>query len=113
MRHDHLKARFAELSTQLKKETGHISNVSHIIRHPAYQEIASWGEPAIHHMLLDMLDNGPEHWFWALTSITGFNPITEDIAGHMQSMTDVWLVWGVANGYITDTTVDKRYTKKR
>lgn len=103
MRHDQLKTRFLELATQWKKQTGHISRISKRIEHPAYQEIVAMGKSAIHHILLDMIENGPEDWFWALTTITGENPITDDIAGHMQKMADVWIKWGVDHGYVKDT----------
>ncbi len=38
-------------------------------------------------------------WFWALTAITGENPISEEIAGNIKKMTEAWLQWGRMRGY--------------
>jgi hypothetical protein len=60
------------------------------------------GESALPFILKDLADNGPHDWFWALTAITEENPITQDIAGNMVAMTEVWLRWGITAGYLKD-----------
>lgn len=94
-----LHTRFNLLATQWKSETGHISNISKKIRHPAYQEIVAMGMPVVREMLLD-LKLGPADWFSALTTITGENPITEDIAGRIQEMSAAWVKLGEQKGWI-------------
>ncbi len=95
--------KFSELAEQWRRETCIYSNISKKWAHPAYQRIIGMGYPAVPLILRDMETNGPDHWFWALTSITGVNPITEDMAGNMAAMTGAWLEWGKNQGYLTDS----------
>lgn len=87
-------ATIPELIDQWKHETRLTSNVGKKTRHPAYQQIIFIGDAAVPYLLADLETNGPQDWFTALTTITGENPITEDIAGNMRAMTDAWLTWG-------------------
>ena len=57
------------------------------------------GMDAVPFILKDLMTNGPDDWFWALSKITGENPITEDIAGDMNKMTEAWLLWARKSGY--------------
>ncbi len=45
------------------------------------------------YIIQDMLENGPNHWFNALSRITGANPITKDIVGNLDKMADAWITW--------------------
>ncbi len=92
--------RFSTLATTWKRETEHVSNVTKRILHPAYQKIIGMGEPAIPLILRDLLKNGPDDWFWALSAITDENPITKDMAGNMGEMTEAWLSWGKKAGFL-------------
>jgi hypothetical protein len=94
--------RFSRLATAWKSETELASKVTKRILHPAYQKIIGMGEAAIPHILKDLLANGPDDWFWALTAITDENPITPAIAGDMAAMTEAWLQWGKKAGYLSD-----------
>lgn len=62
------------------------------------------GAAAIPWILIDLRENGPDDWFWALTAITDENPITRDIAGNMAAMTEAWLQWGERAGYLDEIT---------
>ncbi len=93
-----LQQRFAELSTKWKKETGHLSNVTKKCTHPAYQQIIGMGPDAVLLILKDLKESKAD-WFWALTAITGENPISEEIAGNIKKMTEAWLQWGRMRGY--------------
>ena len=90
---------FHEWKEVWKRETGMHSNISIMAKHWAYQRIIGMGEKAVTLMLTDM-QTEINHWFWALTSITGANPIGEDIAGYVEAMTNAWLTWGKENEYI-------------
>ncbi|MBI1831736.1 MAG: hypothetical protein HYR84_09835, partial [Planctomycetes bacterium] len=68
-----------------------------------YQKIIGMGKPAIALILDDLRRHGPSDWFWALTAITGENPITDDLAGNMSAMTEAWLQWGRKTGYLNDS----------
>ena len=74
------------------------ADVLDLIKHPAYQVIIDMGQGAIP-LILRELEKRPDYWFWALHSITGADPITDDAAGNLQKMTDAWLSWGRENGY--------------
>lgn len=92
--------KFNLLKEQWKRDTRHLSNISQKAMHHAYQRIIGMGEPAVALILEDLRDNGPDNWFWALHAITGENPITKDIAGYMDKMTEAWLEWGMKEGYL-------------
>jgi hypothetical protein len=94
--------RFRSLAKVWKAETELISKVTKKILHPAYQKIIGMGEPAIRLILHDLMANGPDDWFWALTAITDENPISAEIAGDMAAMTEAWLAWGKKAGYLDD-----------
>jgi len=95
--------RFADLAEQWRRETRLISNISKKALHPAYQQIIGMGEAAVPLILRGIEKNGPDDWFWALTSITGANPITESISGNIPAMTEAWLQWGRQAGYLADS----------
>ena len=92
--------------TRLIKEwrdaTRFLSNVSKKISHPIYNQIIAHGNLVVPSLLRDLKDNGPADWFWALTKITGENPITENMAGNMAEMTGAWLEWGRKTGHLND-----------
>src|ERR1043166_2555129 len=85
--------RFQKLSAQWKQETLYLSNVVKKALHPAYQGIIGLGEPAVP-LILEELKWDPADWFWALTAITGANPVPESSAGKVAEMAEAWLGWG-------------------
>ncbi len=90
--------RFQTLAAQWKQETRHLSLTSDIVLNTAYQQIVGMGMPAVP-LLLRELQEQPDHWFWALRSITGENPITPDDRGRLPKMAEAWLQWGRNHGY--------------
>jgi hypothetical protein len=94
--------RFKVLATMWKAETRFLSNVTTKSMHIAYQRIIGMGPNAVPLILRDLIENGPNDWFWALSVITDANPITNDIAGNMQAMTEAWISWGKTAGYLKD-----------
>lgn len=56
------------------------------------------GKPAIALILQD-LKSQPDHWFWALRSITGENPVQPEDRGRVAQMAAAWLEWGRQHGY--------------
>ena len=66
--------------------------------HPAYQGIIGLGDAALP-WILEELKKEPRDWFWALTAITGENPIPESSAGKVEEMAEAWLRWGREQGY--------------
>ena len=95
-----LESEFETLSQHWKQDTKFLSNVATISSHPAYRSIIAMGEPVVPLILSDLKRHPGTHWFVALTAITGLNPITEEIAGQMQEMTDAWLKLGKEKGWL-------------
>jgi type I restriction enzyme M protein len=95
-----LKAAFATLVDQWKRETGMLSSVSKKVQHPAYQKIIALGEPAIP-LILHELEERPGHWFAALQALTETSPLPDGERIDMRRATRVWLSWGKENGYLT------------
>jgi hypothetical protein len=90
---DQLQARFDDLKQQWKQGTKWLSCSHAITTHPAYQEIAAMGKDALPLILRDLEENGPDHWFEALSQITGAHPILEKDWGYMDKMSEAWLDW--------------------
>ena len=90
--------RFLDLAEWWRRETGHLSSIAARSAHPAYQAIIRMGEEAIP-LLLRELERRPDHWFMALHSITGDNPVPDEDAGRLSRMTAAWLEWGKDHGY--------------
>ena len=93
-----LAQKFQALVNQWKQETRHLSLMSDIVLNTAYQQIVGMGMPAIP-LLLKELQAQPDHWFWALRSITGENPILPEDRGRVAKMAEAWLQWGRDRGY--------------
>lgn len=89
---------FFELANQWRRETNHMSIMSDIILHPAYQRIIGMGLDVVP-LILRELSKEPDHWFWALRSITGANPIKPEDKGRLKKMAEAWLDWGRQHGY--------------
>lgn len=93
-----INQRFNNLSATWKEDTKMLSSIGEIIAMPSYLEIISMGKPVVP-LILNELKNEPDHWFIALNSITGANPIKKEERGNMKLMTNSWLKWGKENGY--------------
>ena len=65
-----LERTFFELANRWRDETALLSSVTRTAMHPAYQRIIGMG-PAAVPLILRELEQRPDHWFWALTAITG------------------------------------------
>jgi len=92
-------ARFRRLAEQWNADTLDMSSVTDITSHPSYIQIIGMGPAAIP-LILDELEREPNHWFTALSAITGHvPPIAEDDAGNLDKLTEVWLQWARETGY--------------
>ena len=93
------RQRFMELADQWEIETVFLSSSGQASKHPAYQEIIGMGKQAVPWILERMQAQGG-HWFIALHTITGANPVKPADRGKVAVMQASWLEWGEANGYI-------------
>jgi hypothetical protein len=122
---DKIRKKFAELIKIWKKEAIPLSSnskasihpayqqIDKAIIHPAYQQIIGMGEDIVP-LLLNQLDDASDHWFWALESITGENPVPIDNRRKTKRMARAWMDWGKKKGYIKETKrVDKENSRKR
>lgn len=94
-----LAALFEQLAARWRAETRFSSSTTEIATHPAYQRIIGLGPAAIP-LILAELGREPAHWFWALTALTGENPVAAEDSGRVPAMAAAWLKWGRENGWI-------------
>ena len=90
--------RFLTLKARWEAETAVLSSISEIVMHPAYQQIIGMG-PIVIPLIFAEMRKKPGHWFWALKSITGEDPVKSEQRGRMKEMTEAWLHWGKKQGY--------------
>ena len=91
--------RFSNLAKEWKESTPMLSSITEIVMHPSYQQIIGMGPTAIPLIFLSMRrERG--HWFWALSAITGENPVHIEHRGKIKEMTDAWLDWGQKHLYL-------------
>lgn len=90
---------FTQALAQLKEDTKFSSSLSDIILHPSYQRIIGIGPTVIPFVLNELKQHGG-HWSWALRSLTGENPVSEEDEGRTKRMAEAWLRWGEENGQI-------------
>ena len=96
-----LEEKFVRLAQQWKQDTAFTSSVHKMSMHPSYQQIIGTGKPAIP-LILEELRREPGHWFWALHAITGIDVIPPCDRGDIPKMTEAWLAWGRANGFLEE-----------
>ncbi len=93
-----VESEFYDLAQQWKQERPCGADVSEIAMHPSYQRIIGMG-PDVVPFLLKELEREPEHWFWALNSITGVDPVPPESQGKLKEMAKAWVEWGKKQGY--------------
>ena len=96
---DEWERRFLELAATWKRERGPHSFSARLTDHPAYQQIVALG-PEVVPLLLRELERSPDHWFRALHTLTGADPVPTESRGKMRDMADAWLRWGASKGTI-------------
>lgn len=84
---------FQALVEAWRQEVQFLSSVTEMSLHPAYQRIIGMGASVLP-LLLRELENRPDHWFWALTAITGVDPVQPADRGKIEKMSEAWLKWG-------------------
>jgi hypothetical protein len=92
-----IEQRFASLAATWRADRAVSSSFSEMVLQPSYQRIIGLG-PRVVPSILAELAQKPDHWFWALTAITGDNPVRDDDAGDIGAMTNAWLLWGKKQG---------------
>jgi hypothetical protein len=91
--------RFFNLRSQWEKDTAMLSSITEIAMHPSYQQIIGMG-PSVIPLILNEMTIKPGHWFWALKSITGEDPVQPKQRGRIREMADAWIQWGKEQNYL-------------
>lgn len=84
---------FRKHSFKWRDDTKHISSPTQKYLHPSYARIIGLG-PSVIKLLLESLRREPDDWFYALRAVSGANPVTTEMAGFYDEMTEAWLQWG-------------------
>ena len=92
------RAKFERLANEWQSAIRYVSSLTQMVTYPAYQRIIGMGAEAIP-LVLERLKEEPEHWFWALKSISGEDPVPEEERGDISAMSRIWLSWGRQHGY--------------
>jgi hypothetical protein len=102
---ENITKQFQQLTQTWRSETNYLSNLGAAAENPAHQQIVKLGEEAIP-LILEDYKKGGSWWALTLMEITGINLVTEEIAGKYDEVRDIWLTWGVENGYIETKELD-------
>jgi hypothetical protein len=97
-REKNIAPRFKELENEWKSTRRSTSFARDLISHPAYLEIIGMGPDALP-LILKELETELDHWFVALKSISGEDPVPAETKGNMNEMRNAWLKWGHDKGY--------------
>ena len=76
------KTRFEMLAAQWREQAAPLSSSTDRAVLPAYQAIIGMDESALPFIFEEMRNRGG-HWFWALRSITGENPVPPEHRGNV------------------------------
>lgn len=94
-----VRERFQRLAAEWKERSRHLSNTAQMAMLTPYQRIIGIGQPAVP-LILEELQREPDHWFWALESITEQNPVPPEAAGKVRLMAQAWVQWGEQQGLL-------------
>ena len=90
---------FLKLRDKWKNETLFVSSGTEIVNNGAYLKIISKGQEVIPWIFRE-LQHANDHWFVALESLTGANPINPEHIGDILAMKEDWLNWGEEQGLL-------------
>lgn len=102
-RADWTTTRFRELADRWRDETGMLSSVTKILKHPAYLEIlrmAKADKAAMLPLVLRELQDTKGLWFDLLRTVAPETPVTDDIRSDPKRVREAWLRWGQQNNYL-------------
>ena len=100
-----------QLATEWQANRGASSFSSRAVMHPAYQSIIGKGLRAVP-FLLRQLQAAPDHWFVALMSITGEDPVPPEDAGDVAAMARAWIEWGKVRGFVSIVSPEATWPRR-
>ena len=89
---------FLILKNKWKSETLFLSSSTSIYNNSAYKEIINYGRKSIPWIIRE-LKKTDDHWFYALSKITGVNPVNSENYGVISKMREDWIKWAEQNNY--------------
>lgn len=93
---------FHEEVGRWKNATGHLSSITKAIAHPSYLRVIGLARNSTSHeierLLLRELESEPDHWFAALSAVTGEDPVKPEY--DFDEAVEAWLAWGREKGII-------------
>jgi hypothetical protein len=96
-----IEAKFEALARQWVADTTTFSSdFGSIVMHWAYQRIIGLGPPVVPLILAELV-RSPDHWGWALSAITGENPVPPEEEGDVEATAAAWIAWGRARGLVS------------
>lgn len=90
-----------QIADKWERETRNVSPPKAISQHPLTDEIVKLGSDALP-MILRRMESRPWFWFDVLRRLTKgkVNPVSPEMRGDVQQMTEAWIKWGVDSGVI-------------
>lgn len=92
--------RVSHLLDQWKRKTMFMSSLQQVFLNESYQKLIGMGMDAVPALLSRLVTQGPDFLYWALQSITGEDPVPEKHQGHLDLISEDWIKWGRARGYV-------------
>jgi len=86
-------SKFEYLKSQWKNDVIFISNENEKCMNPSYQEIIGLGIEIVPILISEIINENSSDWYWALSSITRENPVSENDLGNQKSMSIAWINW--------------------
>ena len=94
-----VEEKFRVLASWWQWDTSGHSFSYHREQHPAYKEVLRMGQPVVP-LILNELQINPYHWFDALETLTGEDPVQPEDYGYVDKMVAAWLDWSREKGLI-------------
>jgi hypothetical protein len=94
-----LQQQFNALADKWERDTSLLSSPTRKSMHPAYRRIIAMKKPDIVELILRRMKRQGGHWFWALSELTGIDPIPTEARGRIDAMREAWIEWGSKRGY--------------
>lgn len=93
--YDYDETEFLQRVEQWHSERGLTSSISKMVSCSAYRKIIGMGQKVVPMIIAQLKREGndPDHWFAALETITGQNPVPEDDYGNTTKMATAWISW--------------------
>lgn len=92
-----LEGEVFSLLEKWEEETRFSSKIQ--VDHPSYQKVIRLGYPVVP-ILLQLMNERPGHWHFALKEICHANPVPRSERGDLSKIRKRWHDWGVVNNYV-------------